>query len=1046
MTIIDKYLELQEKYSNEYGEDTLLLMQVGHFFECYAIDNEIEKQNTYAFYKSADIMNIQVTKKNKSIVENSRKNPLMTGVNLCSKDKYIQILLDNNFTIVVMEQVTDPPNPKREVTQIISPGTIIDYSNKNSTNNFMCMYIEVDKTKKFKDIGLSVIDFTTGKNTIYEVYSNRITNDYYYSLDETIRFIQVYEPCEVLIIVNDSSHNTQTIKSISKSFIVNYLGLNNIRTHFKSNEEVNNDYKKISVQNSFFEKIFKNENKTMLSCIELLNLERMPLATLSYIHLLNFAYCHNETIIQKIKKPEIPDSHSHMILNNTSIAQLNITPPSNQRINSRNCLLGIINNTSTSIGRRYLRDQLLNPIFDVETLQKRYEYIDSLKENYLPIENILKKIIDIERLQRRVSLGIIQPCDFYSLDVSYNSINEIQETCKDYFHSDLALSDECYATFLEYSNEYKNMYKMDILAKVNLENINLSIYKSGIHDEIDKLEDTRLELWKKLNSLCKKFSKICGNDIDVIFKIEQNERDGFYIYGSPSRASNFEKKLKNYSGKNVHINTLGCDFLLPSNDIIFKKQASNKTVISSPLIKKMCKDYCSVIYNINKACSSQFKSDMAYFFEKYNILMEKLVSFVGDLDMYKSAAKTAIKNAYNKPVIVDNGNSQSFIKAKRLRHPIIEMLNQNTTYVPNDIEIGNTTEQNGMLLYGTNASGKSSLMKAVGLNVIMAQAGFFVASEEFHFYPYKKLFTRILNADNIFRGESSFAVEMGELRGILKRSDDRSIVLGDELCSGTEHISAQSIFASSVIHLDNLKTSFIFATHLHGLVKMDEIKSLEYVQAYHLSVEYNKQTETLYYDRILKKGNGNTIYGLEVCKAMDLDETFISRADEIRRKMLNLQDSVLDTRTSRYNSNVIVDTCEICSEKAEDTHHIQFQCTADENNIIGKQYHKNIASNLVPLCKKCHLNVHQNKIEIKGYIETSNGIKLDYNEIKESDKIQKDKSRKKFDENTVNKIINIYESGEFSKKTDKFFLSFLLNEHKIKISPSIFKKIKNKTY
>ena len=94
-------------------------MQVGHFFECYAIDNEIEKQNTYAFYKSRHEMNIQVTK-NKSIVENSRKNPLMTGVNLCSKDKYIQILLDNNFTIVVMEQVTDPPNPKREVTQIIS--------------------------------------------------------------------------------------------------------------------------------------------------------------------------------------------------------------------------------------------------------------------------------------------------------------------------------------------------------------------------------------------------------------------------------------------------------------------------------------------------------------------------------------------------------------------------------------------------------------------------------------------------------------------------------------------------------------------------------------------------------------------------------------------------------------------------------------------------------------------------------------------------------------------------------------------------------------
>ena len=99
----------------------------------------------------------------------------------------------------------------------------------------------------------------------------------------------------------------------------------------------------------------------------------------------------------------------------------------------------------------------------------------------------------------------------------------------------------------------------------------------------------------------------------------------------------------------------------------------------------------------------------------------------------------------------------------------------------NDIEIGNemNISQTGMLLYGTNASGKSSLMKAVGLNIIMAQAGFYVAAEEFHYRPYQRLFTRILNADNIFRGESSFVVEMGELRGILKRTNGNSLVLGD---------------------------------------------------------------------------------------------------------------------------------------------------------------------------------------------------------------------------------------------------------------------------
>ena len=92
----------------------------------------------------------------------------------------------------------------------------------------------------------------------------------------------------------------------------------------------------------------------------------------------------------------------------------------------------------------------------------------------------------------------------------------------------------------------------------------------------------------------------------------------------------------------------------------------------------------------------------------------------------------------------------------------------------------------GMLLFGTNASGKSSLMKAVGLNVILAQSGHFVPCRGMAFKPYYNLFTRINNNDNIFKGESSFAVEMSELRSILKRADKNSLVLGDELCAGTQ--------------------------------------------------------------------------------------------------------------------------------------------------------------------------------------------------------------------------------------------------------------------
>ena len=103
-------------------------------------------------------------------------------------------------------------------------------------------------------------------------------------------------------------------------------------------------------------------------------------------------------------------------------------------------------------------------------------------------------------------------------------------------------------------------------------------------------------------------------------------------------------------------------------------------------------------------------------------------------------------------------SEKSYINFEEIRHPIIERIQTDVNYVTNDIELGN--DKYGLLLFGTNASGKSSLMKAIGLNVIMAQAGFYVAAKKFTYKPYSSLFTRINNNDNIFKGESSFAVEM----------------------------------------------------------------------------------------------------------------------------------------------------------------------------------------------------------------------------------------------------------------------------------------------
>jgi hypothetical protein len=219
---------------------------------------------------------------------------------------------------------------------------------------------------------------------------------------------------------------------------------------------------------------------------------------------------------------------------------------------------------------------------------------------------------------------------------------------------------------------------------------------------------------------------------------------------------------------------------------------------------------------------------------------------------------------------------------------------------------------------------------------------------------------------------------MSELRSILKRSNQNSLILGDELCSGTESISAVSIVAAGIITLSEKRSSYVFATHLHGLAQMERIKSLANLHIYHVKVFYDNSLKTLVYDRKLAEGSGESIYGLEVCKAMDLDRDFLELANNIRNEFTSSDSAAFSNRSSRYNSNIYYDMCNICRDsRSEHIHHIQFAETANCDGMID-HFHKNSEFNLVALCEKCHHDVHNNKIYIHGYITTCDGVQLKY--------------------------------------------------------------------
>jgi DNA mismatch repair protein MutS len=295
-----------------------------------------------------------------------------------------------------------------------------------------------------------------------------------------------------------------------------------------------------------------------------------------------------------------------------------------------------------------------------------------------------------------------------------------------------------------------------------------------------------------------------------------------------------------------------------------------------------------------------------------------------------------------------------------------------------------------MLIYGLNSAGKTVLQKSIGVCVVMAQAGMFVPANECIYSPYKSLYTRMTGSDNMFKGLSSFALEMLELKAILRRSGPYTMVIGDEICRGTEHISGNAIVATTIIELEKSSSTFIFATHLHEIAKMDRIKKLAKVKSFHISVEYDQQTDSLIYDRKLKDGDGDTIYGITVARYILNDKNFISTALEIKDEITKTHNSLISGKTSKYNKDLLIHECQICHKKDTtgfiselQTHHINFQKDCENGFAKNKQHiRKNDKANLIVICAECHDKVHHDNLDIKGYVMTSKGKKVVINKNK----------------------------------------------------------------
>ena len=538
-----------------------------------------------------------------------------------------------------------------------------------------------------------------------------------------------------------------------------------------------------------------------------------------------------------------------------------------------------------------------------------------------------------------------------------------------------------------------NCSKLDDISNDKLKSFNsneIIFVNSEIDEGIDKVVNNCLNNREKLYGIANKLSEIIGNiekGNKNYVKIHETPKSDPCLIATNRRCTLLKNWLKTNKESSVSIffknyNNQEDEFSFDLSDINFGKMGSNKKeeYITNSNISKLTsvtqKSVDLLILELQKFFNNFIKSHILNNLD----FIDTLIDVITKIDLSQSKAYIAHKFNYCKPIIEErydeDGDIISFFDFSNIRHPLIEHLQTNELYVTNNLSLSNPKEF-GLLLYGTNAVGKTSFIKSIGISVIMAQAGLFVPCKRFKFYPFKHIFTRILGNDNIFKGLSTFAVEMVELRHIIKLCNKNSLILGDELCSGTESDSALSIFTAGIEHLYNKKAIFLFATHFHEICGYDEIKNLDKLKIMHMEVNYNREKDILIYDRKLKDGPGDAMYGLEVCKSLNLPNEFLERAYQIRNKYNNIERASLENKQCIYNSKKIKGLCEICKKtEGVEIHHLIYQKKANSENNYILSFHKNHKANLVNICEKCHNLIHNQELEFKK-VKTSNGYQLE---------------------------------------------------------------------
>lgn len=757
--------------------DELLFYRIGDFYELFFEDGEIASRE----------LELTLTGKNAGLDE---RVP-MCGVPFHSVKPYIEKLVNKGFKVAICEQLEDPKKTKdmvkRGVIEVISKGTILDPELLNEhDNHYIASIIDYDYI-----YSICYADISTG-----DIYSTIIPHNKEKLLNTILNL-------GILEIVLKENLDPELISLLKGNY--------NIEVSFVK-DELEDKYQNIY------------EDITDIHMIHTIKTLLYYLVKVEIKNLDNFKN------VKIIYQDDYLEMDAHTISNLELVETI--------RLKERNySLIWLLDKTKTSMGSRKLKNWLLNPLKNKDLINKRYDNIETLNNEFIlkdELRDSLYNIYDIERLCGKVTTGSLNARDLLQLKTSLKELPKIKSILKD-LKWDVNI------------NTHDNIYKLidDAIAEDPPVTIKEGgIIKTGYNKELDELRDIRSGGKDFIASFENKLRDETG--IKTL-KVGYNKVFGYFIEISKGQTKLVTEDM-HFERRQTLTNA--------------ERYISPELKEKEALILNAEEKITEIEYNIFLDIKKEISNDILSLLDTANILAE--------VDATTALSVCAEEYHFVRPEL----NDQHIIEIKDGRHPVVEVVS-NMEYVKNDCIMDNTI--NTLLITGPNMSGKSTFMRQLAIIVILAQMGSYVPASYANLPIIDKIFTRIGASDDLVSGESTFMVEMNEAKRAICNATKDSLILFDELGRGTATYDGMSL-ASSILKYVTTKIGCktLFSTHYHELTSMDA----EYPSIKNVHVSAKLVDDNLIFEHKIKNGAIDKSYGIHVAKLAGLPDEVIKDANK----------------------------------------------------------------------------------------------------------------------------------------------------------------------